>query len=228
MSSHTHARSTSRNSAASACGESADGCASPRALLVQATIVLIAGGDVEPLTIPAICAEAELDAQAFENSFAGLAHCVPAAFDELECLLSQRVREAVRGVGRWEDRVRAALMSLLGFAEENPRLAQFMLPTGARESLTSDRCERLRSRLADALEQGRPVQPADVPAAAFGANAVIAAAAAILHAKLSEAPLPSLRELAGPLAAMIVLPYLGADGARAALVGCGPEDGRVH
>jgi hypothetical protein len=75
--------------------------------------------------------------------------------------------------------------------------------------------ENLQRHLAAALEERRPPLPDGSPSPAFGAVAVIAATTAILHVRLTEQPPQPLRELAPALTAMIVLPYLGAEGARA-------------
>ncbi len=118
----------------------------------------------------------------------------------------------------WIDSVRAALYALLAYLDDSPRLARFMVV----ESLAGDppmlaRRARLLDDLSRALESRRPASDTEMSAAPFGADAVVAAVAAILHGRLAEDPISRLRDLGGSLMAVIVLPYLGVDAARGEL-----------
>lgn len=169
----------------------------------------------ERATVSAVCRAAGLGAPAFSDNFADLTDCLLATFDELSARTLARMRVAVHGQACWEDGVRAALATLLELADRHPHLAGFMLGTPPRgDLLIMMRRQRLQHRLALVLDEGCPRAAPGSPAPAFGACAVIAAAAAILHGRLAERPRPAVRELHAPLMAMIVLPYLGAEGAR--------------
>jgi AcrR family transcriptional regulator len=187
-----------------------------RSRLVEAAVELIAESGVERATIPAICAEAGLGERTFEEDFVDLTDCMLTVFDKLADITLTRTRAALGGEACWEDGVRAALIALLELADESPNLAGFMLGAPRIGDLPIlRRREQLQRQLAAALEEHRPPLPDGSPSPAFGATAVIAATAAILHTRLAEQPPQPLRELVPALTAMIVLPYLGAEGARA-------------
>jgi hypothetical protein len=67
--------------------------------------------------------------------------------------------------------------------------------------------------LARALDANRPPAVEDSSSAPFGADAVVRTVAAILHGRLQEHPMPSLRNLCGPLTGVVVLPYFGVSAA---------------
>ncbi|HKH79263.1 MAG TPA: hypothetical protein VJ996_04530, partial [Solirubrobacteraceae bacterium] len=68
--------------------------------------------------------------------------------------------------------------------------------------------------LAGALEADRPPATAGSLPAPYGAEAIVGAVASILHTRLREEPVPSLRDMCGALMGVIVLPYLDAAAAR--------------
>ncbi|HEX4435991.1 MAG TPA: hypothetical protein VH061_04275 [Solirubrobacteraceae bacterium] len=188
---------------------------SSRSRLVEAAVDVIAQSGVQRATIPAICAEAGLGERTFEEDFVDLTDCMLTVFDKLAGVTLTRMRAALSGEVCWEDGVRAALIALLELADDSPNLARFMLGAPRIGDLPIlRRRERLQRHIAAVLEERRPPLPDGTPSPAFGASAVIAAAAAILHVRLAEQPRQPLRELAPSLTAMIVLPYLGSEGAR--------------
>jgi hypothetical protein len=115
----------------------------------------------------------------------------------------------------WDAGVRAALYALLAFLDDSPGLARFLIV----DSLLGSRAlrarrEELLSSLARALGRDRPLGPPRSSPAPYGPEAVVRAAASIVHARLQAERNPPLRDLHGALMAMIVLPYLGAESAR--------------
>ncbi|HEV3047066.1 MAG TPA: hypothetical protein VGY13_06850 [Solirubrobacteraceae bacterium] len=119
----------------------------------------------------------------------------------------------------WVDRVRAALFALLSFLDQDPDRARLLLLGSlAGDAQIRVRRARLLHELADALERGRPAPVADALGAPFGPDALVAGVASILQARVLEDPPPPLGQLGGSLMAMIVLPQLGVDAARAELV----------
>jgi len=119
----------------------------------------------------------------------------------------------------WVDAVRAALCALLAFFDRDPNRARFLVVSSFFSGEPAMRARRVRllRELADALEAGRPGPPAASADPPFGTDAVVAAAAAILHARLLEEPVPPLSPLSASLMAWIVLPYLGVGAARGEL-----------
>jgi hypothetical protein len=158
---------------------------------------------------------AGLSPSVFDAVFAGRVDCLVALFDDVAERADERMRVACRAAESWLDGIRGAHYALLSFLDENPGLARFMVVDSlAGEPAILARRQRLLAQLAKALDHGRPAQARDVPSAPFGANAVVGAVVAIVHGRLQEDSVPCLRDLAGPLMAVLVLPYLGVDAAR--------------
>jgi AcrR family transcriptional regulator len=194
---------------------------SPSTTLLDAAVFLIAQSGRERVTASAVCLVADLPIDTFSDSFAGLTDLLLAVFDELGARLLTKARTAQLAHPRWEDGVHAALATVLELADRQPHLAAFMLGSLAPEDqLILARREHLERRLAFLLDERRPAS--GVPSPAFGPAAVVAATVAILQARLGERPTPRLLDLHQPLMAMIVLPYLGAEGARAQFAATSP------
>jgi AcrR family transcriptional regulator len=151
-------------------------------------------------------------------TFADPADLVLAVFDDAVEQARAAMLAACGKSDTWVDAVRAALCALLAFFDRDPNRARLLVVSSfSGESAMRARRVRLLRELADALEAGRPGPPAASADPPFGTDAVVAAAAAILHARLLEEPVPPLSPLSASLMAWIVLPYLGVGAARGEL-----------
>jgi AcrR family transcriptional regulator/DNA-binding MarR family transcriptional regulator len=116
---------------------------------------------------------------------------------------AQRARRPRRA---WRERVRAALIELLGMFEADPGLGRFVvvesLAAGPRALALRNRA---LSRAIAAVDEGR----AGSGPSPLTAEGVVGAVSSILYARLAVEEGGSLVELTGPLMGMIVLPYLG-------------------
>ena len=144
--------------------------------------------------------------------------CLLALFDEAVAQARAGMLSAFRSADSWVDGTRAALYELLAFLDRDPDRARLLLVNSldGDPPLRRRRASVLRE-LAAGLEAGRPTENGEALQAPFGPDAVIAAAAAILHGRLLEDPVPRLAPLGGPLMAAIVLPFLGVGAARGEL-----------
>ncbi len=153
-------------------------------------------------------------------TFADSAECVLAVFDDAVDQARAAVLAACGESDTWVDAVRTALCALLAFLDRDPNRARFLVVDSfSGGSPMRARRVRLLREFADALETGRPRPPAASGDPPFGTDAVVAAAAAILHARLLEQPVPPLSPLSPSLMAWIVMPYLGVGAARGELAG---------
>ncbi|HEX5851522.1 MAG TPA: hypothetical protein VFY36_00365 [Solirubrobacteraceae bacterium] len=135
--------------------------------------------------------------------------------EELTSQVGNAMRISYRAEGAWVDGVRAALYELLAFLDASPTLARLLIVgSGAVNTGVLAQRGRVLDMLACALEADSPSAAIGSLPAPFGADAVVAAVASVLHARLADESAPLLRELRGPLMAVIVLSYLGADAAR--------------
>lgn len=168
----------------------------------------------EGLNVRDVCADAEVTANAFDSLFDDYDDLCVALFDRLVSRLGERMAEAYRGEPVWVDAVRAGLLELLESLDEDPHLARFLLVASLQGSTAMlARREQALRELARAIESNCP-DVATEPPPPFGAEAVVGATASVLHGRLLEDPLPPLRELAGSLMGVLVMPYLDVSAAR--------------
>jgi DNA-binding MarR family transcriptional regulator len=153
----------------------------------------------------------------FAAMFTDAEGCLLAAFDLGVERAAARTVEPYRGESRWLDGVKAGLAGFLRFLEEEPALARFTVvyAMGGGERLLRRRQE-VFDLLAGVVDRGREEthegRPQPPPVVAEGVvGAVLAVVQRRLIAAEEEHP---LSELFGPLASIVVLPYLGPTVAR--------------
>jgi AcrR family transcriptional regulator len=161
------------------------------------------------VTIGEICATARVSRSTFYATFEDRGQCLLEIFDNASAEVGAAMTSAYRSGSTWLDAVRGALFELLAFLEDRPGLARLMIieSFGGDVALRARRGELLAT-FARALEAGAPPTAVDALPAPFGGEAVVGALASILHARLREDPVPSLRGMCGQLMGVIVLPYL--------------------
>lgn len=183
------------------------GSSQARSLLLRAAEALLAEREPRDITVAALCSRAHTSEGEFGRLFADRADCLFALYDQLEERQASLIANAYRAHESWQDGLRAALLHGLGTLQRNPALARILvLPAPDEEPALTVRRARTRDRLARALESALPESPASIDS-----HAVVGTAAAVVRGRLLEAPDPDLIALCGPLMAMIVMPYLGAD-----------------
>ncbi len=142
------------------------------------------------------------------SRFGSLPGVTLALFERISGSLAQRLSEAYHSEPVWVDAVRATLSALLAELESRPETARFLIVGSMQGDVALlRRRERYLAEIARVIELDAP-RPATEPLPPFGAEATVVAAASILHGRLLEDPTPSLRELCGPLMAVIAMPYL--------------------
>ena len=152
---------------------------------------------------------------------------VVAAFELAVERAHVRMAAAYEAQSRWLDAVKAALVALLGFIEEEPALGRLLVvySMSGGEQLLRRRLEILRE-LAAVVDRGRLEGPtARQSPPAVVAEGVVGAVLTVLANRLIADESGGVMDLYGPLVSIIVLPYLGAGVARRELVRPAP---RVH
>jgi AcrR family transcriptional regulator/DNA-binding MarR family transcriptional regulator len=188
--------------------------------LLDAALAIVAEEGVKRLSATRVAGRAGMSTKTFYDLFADREDCFLAVFDravdELAAVCAP-VWEAGsaeglegEGEGEWVERVRSALIVLLGCLEREPALAKvvFLEALGAGPRVLARRAEVL-DRVAELLDEGRAGSPlAEVLPSLTGAG-VTGAAFSVVHARLVEQRPESLMELVNPLMATVVLPYRG-------------------
>ena len=151
-----------------------------------------------------------------------------AAFEDGLARLSGVVEGAAAREGRWLDRVRAGLVALLGFLEDEPAWGRLLiLATPVEDRTLAFRCEqRVLGVLTGLLDDGSPQAIAEImPDPHLTAELAIGGVFSLIRARMAENLGGALVELAPPLMSFVVGPYLGANAARAELAGGYPPAG---
>ncbi len=112
---------------------------------------------------------------------------------------------------RFVERVGCTVSALLGLAEESPELARAMVPQ------LRDRHDALRRIMVSAIAAGGRSDEAVFPAGPAAAEKVFEDALDVVAARLAADSRPVLADLARPMTAMLVLPYVGLSDVAAAM-----------
>jgi AcrR family transcriptional regulator len=178
------------------------------------------GASGASVTVADVLTRTGVSTAAFHHEFVDRDAALLAAFE----LGVERARKAVvpayESERRWLDAIRAGLAAFLGFVESEPALARLAIvhAMGGPPDLLRRRAAVLSS-VARAIDEGRAESAASRhPPPAIVAEGVVGAVLAVLHNRMLSADDRPPKDLFGSLAAIIVLPYLGASVARRELV----------
>ncbi|HVA20185.1 MAG TPA: TetR family transcriptional regulator [Solirubrobacteraceae bacterium] len=208
--------------------------------MVAVTVELGSGS----VTVAHVVERSGVSRRTFYENFEDREDCLLASFERALTLASQRVIPAYESETGWRERMRAGLVALLAFCDEQPSVARMLVC----ESLTSggrvaERRAEILARLTRIVDQGRTLTGAPearIPrghAAAgesgkaenispLAAEGTIGGVLAVIQARLTEGKRTQrahtqrahggkpLIPLTNELMSMIVLPYMGAGAAR--------------
>ncbi len=186
-----------------------------RARLLAAMVEECAERGPAHVTVAGVVERAGVSRRTFYEVFEDCEDCLLAALDEGLRRASERVMPAYYGGGRWAGRVRAALVALLEFLEDEPVTGRLLvvgsLAAGPR---AMERRRVVLERIIVVVDEGSALKRTGVKRAKqpprLTAEGIVGGVLSILHARLSAEDLGELLELTGPLMSMIVLPYSGA------------------
>ena len=158
-------------------------------------------------------ARAGVSEDVFYCLFPTVEGCYHAAYEQGLDRLSGVVAEAAEREQGWLDRVRAGLVALLGFFDDEPSWAR-MLVLGAQAggALTVECRQRLHDVLAQLLDHDGGAAVAagtPVPSAALTGELVAGGVFSVIHTSLLEDPASKVVELAPSLMTFIAASYLG-------------------
>jgi DNA-binding MarR family transcriptional regulator len=158
--------------------------------------------------------------RAFDAVFEGVEDRFLAAFEEGLGRLSEAVREAAGREEYWLGRVRAGLVALLGFLEDEPQWGHLLIVEASAPEMAARECERRVHGVLAALlndgqgRHGRAISGGKlVLSTTLVGELVVGGVFAVIRARMLEEGGGSLVELAPSLMSFIVVPYLGQDAA---------------
>jgi AcrR family transcriptional regulator len=175
------------------------------------------------LTVAQVIGRARVSRKTFYDLFEDREDCFLAAFDQAVDQVQVTMSEAYEQESNWRESIRAGLLALLRFMDDEPGLARMCvveaLGAGPR---VLDRRAQILEGLKQVMDLGRTSAGARVSRATedspeVTAEGVIGAVFAVLHTRLLARGKEPFSDLLGPLMSMIVLPYQGSRVASAEL-----------
>ncbi len=166
-------------------------------------------------------ARAGVPESAFHEIFESAEDCFLAAFEEGLKRLSDAVDEAAGREVQWLGRVRAGLVALLGFLEDEPGWGRLLILQAPLDDAMALRCQqRVLGVLTMLMDDGSPQAIAEIMSEPqLTGELVIGGVVSVIRARMLEARGGALVELAPSLMAFIVRPYLGQAAAETELRG---------
>jgi AcrR family transcriptional regulator len=186
-----------------------------RRRLIAAMVQVVAERGVTNVSVANVVTYAGVSRRTFYEIFADGDACFLAAFEYCLERAAAPVLGAYERERRWQDAIRAGLVALLGFIEEEPAMGRLLLvdcPLAGEHALARRAC--VLEALTAAVHLGAEEATSAAAWPAVIAEGVVAAVLSVIHTRLLREREPALRELVGPLMSMVVLPYLGVAAAR--------------
>ena len=167
------------------------------------------------VSVAQIVARSGVSRRTFYELFDSREDCYLRAFNEALAHAEARVLPAYTVEHKWQGRIRAGLVALLGFLEEEPAMGRMLmvesLSAGAE---TLERRGQVLAQIAAVVDEVRTQSANAALLPPLTADGVIGGALSLIHARMTGPDEESLLELTNQLMSMIVLPYLGAAAAR--------------
>lgn len=186
-----------------------------RRRLLTAMVELAGEHGVGYATAARVSQRAGVSRKTFYDLFADSEECFLAAFEEAVLRIRYAIVQAAEGERKWMDRVRAGLIVLLEFFEDEPATGRLLIVEALRAGDRSlEHRREVLTEIIAIVEEGRLEARSGREPPALTAEGIVGAVFSVVHARLSDTGSRPLLELAGPLMATIVLPYLGPAAAR--------------
>ena len=185
-----------------------------RARILAATFDVVCERGVANVSVADIVERSGVSRRTFYKAFSDREDCFLAAFDVALATVRETVLPAYLAESKWQERIRAGLVALLGLLDGEPKTARLLVC----ESLAGGpkmhgRRERTLALLTSAVEEGRAHANSAVGPPPLTAEGLVGGVLSVIHARLSSGREP-LVGLTNQLMSMIVLPYLGPAAAR--------------
>ncbi|HTA98203.1 MAG TPA: TetR/AcrR family transcriptional regulator [Solirubrobacteraceae bacterium] len=195
-----------------------------RARILEAVCDICCEEGAGRVTVAEVVRRARVSRGTFYELFGDRERCLRGALEDAAARAGKRVLAAYDADAPWAQRIRAALVALLQFIEEEPGMGRLLIVESlAAGPLAGELRMRLLADLVAALDRGREQAKGDI--LPLSAEASVGSVLFVLGQRLGEPDAPTLVELINPLMSLIVLPYLGAAAARAELA-CPPVAAR--
>jgi AcrR family transcriptional regulator/DNA-binding MarR family transcriptional regulator len=167
------------------------------------------------MSVAQVVQRAGVSRRTFYEIFVDLEDCFMAAFEHAVRKAGERVLASYRSQDRWQERLRAGLLALLVFFDEDPVTGRLLIVEAAAAGTRAlHRRQILLSQLIAVVDEGRAQGGRRPPPPSLAAEGVVGAVVSILHRRMVEDDGQPLAGLTNELMSMIVLAYLGPAAAR--------------
>jgi AcrR family transcriptional regulator len=168
------------------------------------------------VTVTDVVGCAGVSRRTYYELFENYDECLLSTLQDVVARVRSRLTEAVDANARWRERIRTALVVLLGFLEEEPVLGRLLV---VEWQATGRRALQYRAEVFDALvravDEGRLESGSDPSVSDVTAEGVVGAVLSVLQGRMLRGDTQELMsQLVNPLMRLIVLPYLGPGAAR--------------
>ena len=186
-----------------------------RARILSAMFELAGEGGVGDVSVARVVERAGVSRRTFYDAFVDLDDCFFAAFERALEFVGERVLPAWRAEGKWREKIRAGLLALLSFLDEEPSVGRLLIVESAMGGpRVRGRREEALAVGAVAIDEGRAQAAAGEYLPLLTAEGLVGGVLGVIAARLVRAERESLTGLVNQLMSMIVLPYEGAGVAR--------------
>ncbi len=203
-----------------------------RARIIGAMFDVAAQRGAGSVTVAHVVERSGVSRRTFYEHFEDREDCLLAAFERALMLAGERVIPAYEEQKDWRERIRAGLVTLLCFCDQEPSVARMLVcESQASGPRVAQRRADVLARLTRIVDEGRTltgtpkgrIPRGHAPAGKSGkaenisllaAEGTVGGVLAVIQARLFEAKPKPLIALTNELMSMIVLPYLGAAVAR--------------
>jgi AcrR family transcriptional regulator len=186
-----------------------------RGRMIAAAVQTVGDVGYAGMSVAQIIRRARVSRKTFYGLFANREECFLAAFDHAVYEAERVAADAFKNGSGWPDGVRCGLAALLAFMDERPDLARLcLLDALGTGNLVLRRRAEVLEELASVLDVGRSRTQRSREPPPLAAETIVGGVFAVVHARLLNEEHEPLSGLLGDLMSMIVLPYLGAAGAR--------------
>jgi AcrR family transcriptional regulator len=177
--------------------------------IVAAMVAVVCERGAASATVGNVIVRAGVSRKTFYEIFDNREDCLLAAIDQTVERVSVRVRSArVARRRSWIDSMRAGLLSLLRFCDEEPALVRLcVVDSVVAGPKVLDRRKDVLEQLARLVDEGRTAARREPPPLA--AESVVGGVLSVIHRRLVVPEGAPFVEMLGPLMSFIVLPYRG-------------------
>jgi AcrR family transcriptional regulator len=193
-----------------------------RARMIAAMIDVVSERGRSNATVAHVVARSGVSRRTFYEVFDDFEDCFLAALDQSIARASEYVLGEYDVAKKWRTRIRAALIGLLEFLEDEPAMGRLCIveTLGAGQKVHERRLRAVDAVIA-VIDEGRGESRSATALPLLTTEGVVGGVLSVLHARLLErrdsllaCPSPAMGgprmgELTGSLMGMIVLPYLG-------------------